>query len=158
MLSGFFLAILEYCSAVWCLAADTHLKLLDRVVWCPVTNWGCVSVCDSARCRSVAVLCMPYKVRCNLMHPLNGAVPGAYVPVWITCGALVAHRYNYARSRWTPGILYPSQCPSGTILLTPYSIVWDGRVSGAGPMLSYWPKLLYPYDSLLFFPFSSFCL
>ena len=22
----------EYCSAVWCSAADTHLKLLDRVV------------------------------------------------------------------------------------------------------------------------------
>ena len=30
MLSGFCLARLEYCSAVWCLAADTHLKLLHR--------------------------------------------------------------------------------------------------------------------------------
>ena len=29
---GFVLPILEYCSAVWCLAADTHLKLLDREV------------------------------------------------------------------------------------------------------------------------------
>ena len=28
----FFLPVLEYCSAVWCSAADTHLKLLDRVV------------------------------------------------------------------------------------------------------------------------------
>ena len=26
---GFVLPVLEYCSAVWCLAADTHLKLLD---------------------------------------------------------------------------------------------------------------------------------
>ena len=29
---GFVLPILEYCPAVWCSAADTHLKLLDRVV------------------------------------------------------------------------------------------------------------------------------
>ena len=29
---GFFLPVLEYCSAVWCSAADTHLKLLDREV------------------------------------------------------------------------------------------------------------------------------
>ena len=28
----FALPILEYCSAVWCSAADTHLKLLDRAV------------------------------------------------------------------------------------------------------------------------------
>ena len=27
---GFVLPVLEYCSAVWCSAADTHLKLLDR--------------------------------------------------------------------------------------------------------------------------------
>ena len=31
-LRGFVLPVLEYCSAVWCSAADTHLKLLDRVV------------------------------------------------------------------------------------------------------------------------------
>ena len=29
---GFVLPILEYCSAVWCSAAVTHLKLLDSVV------------------------------------------------------------------------------------------------------------------------------
>ena len=29
---GFVLIVLEYCSAVWCSAADTHLKLVDRVV------------------------------------------------------------------------------------------------------------------------------
>ena len=30
--SGFVLPVLEYCSSVWSSAADTHLKLLDRVV------------------------------------------------------------------------------------------------------------------------------
>ena len=29
---GFVLPVLEYCSAVWCSAADTHLKLLNRAV------------------------------------------------------------------------------------------------------------------------------
>ena len=29
---GFVLRVCEYCSAVWCSAADTHLKLLDRAV------------------------------------------------------------------------------------------------------------------------------
>ena len=29
---SFLLPVLEYCSAVWFLAADTHLKLLDHVV------------------------------------------------------------------------------------------------------------------------------
>ena len=32
------------------------------------------------------------------MHPLNDALPGPYVPVWVTRGALVA-RYTYAPPR-----------------------------------------------------------
>ena len=30
------------------------------------------------------------------MHPLNGALPGPYVPARVTRSALVAHRYTYA--------------------------------------------------------------
>ena len=33
---SFVLSVLEYCSAVWCSPADSHLKLLDRVVWSAV--------------------------------------------------------------------------------------------------------------------------
>ena len=33
------------------------------------------------------------------MHPLNGALPGPYVPVRVTRGALVAHRYTYVPPR-----------------------------------------------------------
>ena len=40
---------------------------------------------------------------------------------------------------------------SGMILLTQYSMVCDWHVSRAAPMLFYWPKLLYPYYSLLLF-------
>ena len=40
---SFILPVLEYYSAVWCSAADTHLRLLDRVVsGASFFNWGCV--------------------------------------------------------------------------------------------------------------------
>ena len=41
-----------------------------------------------------------FVVRCNPVHPLNGALPGPYVPVRVTRGALVAHRYTYAPPRY----------------------------------------------------------
>ena len=55
--------------------------------------------CDIAHRRSVAVLCILYKIKCNPVHLLNGALPGPYVPVRVTRGALVAHRYTYAPPR-----------------------------------------------------------
>ena len=154
---------MEYCSVVWCSAADTHLKLLDRAVSGARFLTGGAFKCDISHLRSVAFLCMLHKIRCNPVHPLNGALPGPHVPVrvtrvlWSHIGTLI-HRL-VAEPCSTAGLLFPSQCPSGTILLTPYSMVWDWRVSRAGPMLLYLPKLLYPYYSLLlFFPFSSFSL
>ena len=42
---------------------------------------------------------MLYKIRCNPVHPLNGALAGPYVPVRVTLGALVTHRYTYAPPR-----------------------------------------------------------
>ena len=82
---GFVLPVLEYCSAVWCSAADTHLKLLDRAVSGARFLTGGVFECDIAHRRSVAVLCMLYKIRCKAMYPLNGALPGPYVPMRVTC-------------------------------------------------------------------------
>ena len=96
---GLVLPVLEYCSAVWCSAADTHVKLLDRAVSGARFLTGGVFECDIAHRRSVTVLCMLYKIRCNPMHPLNDALPGQYVPVRVTRGALVAHRYTYSPPR-----------------------------------------------------------
>ena len=96
---GFVLPVLVYCSAVWRSAADTHLKLLDRVVSGVRFLTRGLFDCDITHRRSVAVLCMLYKIRCNPVHPLNGALPGPYLPVRVTGGALVAHRYTYAPHR-----------------------------------------------------------
>ena len=78
---GFVLPVSEYCSAVRCSAADTHLKLLDRVVSGAIFVTEGVFECDLARRRFVAVLCMLYKTRCNKMYPLHGDLPVPYVPV-----------------------------------------------------------------------------
>ena len=95
----FVLSVLEYCSAVWCSAADTHLKLLYRVVSGACFLAGGVLNCDLSNRRSVAVLCMLYKIRCNPKHSLCGALPVPYVPVRVTRGALIAQRYTFTPLR-----------------------------------------------------------
>ena len=99
MLSWFCPASFEYCSVVLCSAADTHLKLLNQAVSGARFITGGVSERDISQRRSVAVLCMLYKIRCKPVHPFNGALPGPYVPVRVTRCALVAHQYTYAPPR-----------------------------------------------------------
>ena len=152
----------QFWSIVLQSGVNTHLKLLDRAVSGARFLTGAVFECDISHRRSVAVLCMLYKIRCNPVHPLDGALPGPNMPERFTRGALVAHRYTYAAPRCR--ILQYSRTfiPFSVSLCNDFanhvSMVWDWWVSRAGPMLLYWPKLLYPYFSLLlFFPFSSFC-
>ena len=65
MFRDFVLPVLEYCSAVWCSAADTHLKLLDRIVSGSSFITGGAFEYDLAHRRSVEVLCILYKIRHN---------------------------------------------------------------------------------------------
>ena len=129
---------------MWCSAADTHLKLLVRIVSGACCLADVVPNCNLSHRRSVAVLCMLYKIWCNPMQPLCGALPVPYVPVRVTRGALIAHRYTFApprcRTSQYAGLLFPSHYLSGTIWLTPYSMVWDWRVSRASPMPFCWPS------------------
>ena len=55
---GFVMPVLEHYSAIWCLAANAHLKLLDRAVSGAWFLTGGVFECDVSHRRSVAVLCM----------------------------------------------------------------------------------------------------
>ena len=55
--------------------------------------------CDLAHRRSVVVLCTMYKILCNPMHPLDGALPVPYMPVRVSRGAVIAHWYTYAHPR-----------------------------------------------------------
>ena len=108
---GFVLPVLEYCSAVWCSPADTHVKLLDRCSqWCPFLTGG-VFECDIAHRRSVAVMCMLYKIRCNPMHPLmvlyldRMCQCGLHAVLWLHICILI--RRLAAEPRSTAGLFIP---------------------------------------------------
>ena len=96
---SFVLPVLEYYSAVWCSAADSLLKLLDKVVRSAGFLAGGVSDCNLAQRRSGAELCMLFEIKSNPMHPLSGALPLPYVPDRVTRGALVAHRHSFTPPR-----------------------------------------------------------
>ena len=132
MLSGFCPASFGVLFCVWCSAADTHLKLLDRAVSGARFLTGGVFECDIAHRRSVAVLCMLYKItsvkRCTLLMVLyldRMCQCGLHAVLWSHIGTLM-HRLA-AEPRSTAGLLFPSLCPCEMILLTPYSMVWDWR-------------------------------
>ena len=72
---GFVLPVLEYCSGVPETVLE-YLKLLDRAVSGARFLTGVVFECHISRRRSVAVVCMLYKNRCNPMHQLNDSVHG----------------------------------------------------------------------------------
>ena len=135
---------------MWCSAADTHLKLVDRVVSCASFLTGDMFECYIAHRRSVAVLCMLYRIRCDPIHPLYGALPVPYVPVrfhavlWLHIGILMG--LLAAQPRSIEGHLFTCECQCGTILPTLYSMVWDWRVSRAWPIRFYWPFLvIFPF-------------
>ena len=162
---GFVPPVLEYCSAVWCSAADTHLKLLDRAVSGARFLTEGVFECDIAHRRSVAVLWVLFTIRCYPLRPLHDAIPGPYAKVRVTRCALVAHRNTYAppscRTSQYSRTLISLSVSLCNDLANPVRIRWRGTggFQEQGQCLFYWPKLLYPYyNLLLFFPFSSFCL
>ena len=127
---------------MWDLAADTHLKRLDRVVsgarfltvlLPPIADEQChtqtrpVFECDIAHRRSVAILCMLYKIRCDQVHPLNGVLPGPYVPVRLHA-VLWSHidsfmRLLAAEPRSTAGPFFPLSVSLWNDLASP---VFDG--------------------------------
>ena len=118
--------------------------------------------CDIANRRSVAVLFMLYKIRCNPMYPLNGALPGPYVTLRVTRGALVAHWYTYALPR----------CRSSQYRMTfiPLSVsLWNGLADpvfdGGGPAgFKSWANVFFsqscsiPTMVFYYFSYSLLCL
>ena len=63
---------------------------------------------------------------------------GLHAVLWSHIGILM--RLSAAEPRSIAGLLFSSQYLSGMIWLTPYLMVWDWRVSRAGPMPFCWPS------------------
>ena len=139
-----------------CSAADTHLKVRDREVsGVHFLTWG-VFDCHIALRRFVAVLFMPYKIGCNPMQPLYGALPVPYVPVRVTRDALVAHRYTYAPPRCRNSLYRRTFIHLLVFvrndLADPvfHGVELAGLLSYLLSMLSYLPILLDPFLSSVF--------
>ena len=128
--------VLEYCSAVRCSTADSHLKLLDRVVRGARFLAGGVLECNLAHRRSVAVLCKLFKIKSNPMHPLNGALPLPYVPARVLVVLWLLYCILTEELLSTVEPLCSSHCLFGTVLVILYLMVSDWRVLRPEPMLS----------------------
>ena len=83
-------------------------------------------------------------------HPLYGALPVPYVPVRVTRGDLISHRYTYA----------PSRCRTSQYSRTFVRLsvsLWNDLVDtvfdgvGAGPMPFCWPSCSLLFCPQLFF-------
>ena len=100
---GFVLPVLEYCFTVWYTAAAAHLP--DRAVsGARFLTWG-VFKCELAHRRSVAVLCMLYKTRCNrcnlflVFYMDRMCQCGLRSVLWLHIGILMRCRtYQYSRT------------------------------------------------------------
>ena len=118
-------------------------------------SWGCVWVCIPHR-RSVAVLCMLHKSRCNPMHSLHGALPVPYVLVWVTRDALVPYEYTNAVTCCRNSFFISFALSLWNDL---GDLVFDG-VGMAGlnhrAIVIYWPKqlFLFLFSTIFQFPVS----
>ena len=91
--------------------------------------------------------------RCTLLMVLyldRMGQRGLHAVLWMHIGALM-HRLA-AEPCSTAELLFPSRCPSGTILLTPYSMVWDWRVSRTRPC--FFIGLSCSIPTIVFYSFS----
>ena len=96
--NAFLLPCLEYCSPVWCSAADSHLKLLDRVMSSIKFMLPNINV-DLCHRRKVSSLCLLHKIYYNNKHPLHSFLPDLAVFGRNTRFAAAANSLTFSRVR-----------------------------------------------------------
>ena len=109
------LPCLEYCSPVWCPAADSYLRLLDRNLNAIRFLIPGLSVDLWHRC-STNSLCMLFKICCNPKHPLYSDLPGLFRSAKITSGALSFNNVAFSVVRFNTTQFSRSFIPAVTIL------------------------------------------
>ena len=130
---SYILPILEYCSPVWSSAADTHLRLLDRIVRTVSALSNGQVQCDLDHRRSVAELCVFYKLFFNRNHPVKHLMPGPMLRRRETRRTVAAHEFA----------LQPIACRTeqfGRCFIPRVSTLWnrlDGAVFGGLTLSSF---------------------
>ena len=110
---SFTLPHFEYCSAVWCSAADCHLRLLDRAFNSIKFLLSDLDL-DIGHRRDVGALCLLYKILNNTDHPLHKFLPRSYQPARVTrysetVNSMAFEIYRHSTSQFTRTFL-PSVC------------------------------------------------
>ena len=129
MLSGFCIECLDYYSALWCSAADTHLEIFD----CVLTSQYSGSFLAAGAHFSVelpigdqlqhVVYYIVYTIRSIPLHLfVVNSLCLLCQCMRVTRGALLAHRYSRATSR-TEGFSCLILYLYGTKMMTPCSVV-----------------------------------
>ena len=96
---------------------------------CSVFSWRCFSVQPFAHRRSVAELCMLFKIKSNPMHPLRGALHLPHVPARVTRGALVANNHSYMPPRCRTSLYHRAFVP---LLVSLWNDLSDPVFDGVG--------------------------
>ena len=154
------LPVLEYCSAVWCSAADSHLKLLHSVVRRAVFVAGGVlewnlahrdlQQCCASYLRWRVTQCILWVVHflCLICRMCRRVL---LVVIWLLIGTRL--RLLAVELLSTAKPLSPYRCLFGTIVVTLCFLVWDWRVLRAEPILFCWPNLFFSSPTIYFFFF-----
>ena len=111
---------------------------MDRVVsWASFLTGG-VFECDVPHRRSVARLCMLYKIRYDPMHPLYGAMPGPFVPTstgYTRCFGRTSVHVCSSSLQTFIWLLFPCQYLCGSTLVTLFDGMGRGFKSRANAIL-----------------------
>ena len=119
-----------------CLSATLHIVDL----W---LYYVCCTRSGVTRCTLFMVLFLCRMCRCGL-----------HAALWSHIATPM--RLLAAEPRSIAGHLFTGQYLCGTILVTLYSMVWNWRVSRAGPMPFYWPSCSLTFFVSCCFPFLFF--
>jgi len=109
---SFILPILEYASVVWCSAATSHLALLDRVVNRCSRLMNDQVPCNLNHRRSVAGLCMLFKIHERVGHPLFAYLPARFQRDRLTRRTESLHDYAFEPVRYRTNQYARSFIPS----------------------------------------------
>ena len=100
---------------MWCSAAVSHLKLLDR-------NLNAIKflipelAVDLWHQRAVSSFCMLYEIFLNVDHPVHTLLPSVYQPPRLTRNALGAHSCTFSSIRLNTSQYSRSFIPATTKL------------------------------------------
>ena len=151
---SFVLRVLEYCSAVWCSADDTNLKLLDRVVSYAIflTMYLRVTLQIGDLCQYYVCCARSGVTRCTLLMMLFLSCMCQSLLLAVHWPHIGTHtNFLAAEPHSTTGLLFFYQYICGMFLVTLYSMVSRAGFKSRANAFYWALSLLFSYYSPFLF-------